>query len=192
MELILIRHARPQQIENADGPADPPLTDLGHRQAGAVAGWLATEAIDGLYVSPMTSAVETARPVADRLGLEPVVVDALIEHDAECPTYIPLEVMRQDRATWRAYLAELEAADRTAFVDGVVAGIEKLIAAHRGQRIVAVCHGGVINAWAAHTLGLAPTMFFNPGYTSVNRFMAASSGERSVLSLNELAHLRGL
>jgi hypothetical protein len=33
-------------------------------------------------------------------------------------------------------------------------------------------------------------MFFDPGYTSVQRFFAASSGERSVASLNELAHLR--
>ncbi len=29
-----------------------------------------------------------------------------------------------------------------------------------------------------------------PNYTSINRFAAARSGERSVLSLNEFAHLR--
>ena len=54
-----------------------------------------------------------------------------------------------------------------------------------------VCHGGVINGWAGHVLGLGPQMFFNPDYTSINRFRAASSGERSIVSLNETAHLRG-
>jgi probable phosphoglycerate mutase len=55
-----------------------------------------------------------------------------------------------------------------------------------------VCHGGVINSWAGHVLGVRePFFFFDPGYTSVNRFLAAGSGERSVVSLNETAHLRG-
>ena len=49
----------------------------------------------------------------------------------------------------------------------------------------------MINAWASTVLGLPVTLFFNPDYTSINRFMAASSGERSIVSLNETAHLRG-
>jgi probable phosphoglycerate mutase len=53
-----------------------------------------------------------------------------------------------------------------------------------------VCHGGVINAWAAHLLGLPRVLFFSPHYTSLNRFVAASSGQRSVVSLNETGHLR--
>jgi probable phosphoglycerate mutase len=48
----------------------------------------------------------------------------------------------------------------------------------------------VINAWAAHVLGMTRALFFQPDYTSVNRFLCASGGERSVLTLNETAHLR--
>jgi hypothetical protein len=33
-------------------------------------------------------------------------------------------------------------------------------------------------------------LFFLPHYTSVNRFLAARSGERSVVSLNETGHLK--
>ena len=50
----------------------------------------------------------------------------------------------------------------------------------------------MINAWAAHVLGIDAPIFFDPGYTSVQRFLAASTGERSVRSLNETAHLRGV
>ena len=41
----------------------------------------------------------------------------------------------------------------------------------------------------AHVIGLAPKLFFNPYYTSVNRFLIAGSGERSVVTLNDRAHL---
>jgi broad specificity phosphatase PhoE len=84
------------------------------------------------------------------------------------------------------------AEDRSGFARTVVDSLEGLIERHRGHKIAVVCHGGVINMWAAEVLGLQPEMFFEPFYTSVNRFMAASSGERSVVSLNEVAHLRGI
>ncbi len=46
-----------------------------------------------------------------------------------------------------------------------------------------------LNAWSAFVLELKTATFFLPDYTSINRFMAASSGERSVASLNETGHL---
>ena len=70
--------------------------------------------------------------------------------------------------------------------------MEKLIERFPGKRIVAVCHGGVINGYMTHILGIPdPSGFFYPNYTSIHRVAAARSGERSVLSLNETCHLRG-
>jgi hypothetical protein len=46
--------------------------------------------------------------------------------------------------------------------------------------------------YAGHVLGIDDPLFFLPGYTSISRVLAASSGERSIASLNETAHLRGL
>ena len=41
MELILIRHGLPLQVETEDGtPADPPLSEVGHKQAQRMAKWL--------------------------------------------------------------------------------------------------------------------------------------------------------
>ena len=41
MELILIRHGLPLQVETKDGtPADPPLSEVGHQQAQRMAKWL--------------------------------------------------------------------------------------------------------------------------------------------------------
>ena len=191
MELILIRHARPELIENADGPADPPLTDVGHRQARAMAAWMSAEELDALYVSPLARSRQTSEPLERILGTEATVVDGVKEFDYEESSYVPTEILRQDKERWRAFLAEEANSDRRLWVDEVARTLEELIASHRGERVVVVCHGGVVNAWATYTLQIGSAMFFNPDYTSINRFMAASSGERSIVSLNETGHLRG-
>ena len=192
MELVLIRHARPHRIESAGRPVDPDLTELGHRQALAMAEWLADERFDALYTSPMARARQTAAPLEQSVGLAAGVVDGVQEYDADSGEYIPIEDLKADKEKWRNFVQNHVAEDRSQFADTVVTSLEHLIGQHRGHRIAVVCHGGVINMWAAKVLGLEPEMFFEPYYTSVNRFMAASSGERSVVSLNEIGHLRTL
>jgi len=54
-----------------------------------------------------------------------------------------------------------------------------------------VCHGGVINAYLAHVLGLDDLLFFEPAYTSISRVRASRRGHRMLVSANETAHLRG-
>ncbi len=189
MELIVVRHARPERIEDADGPADPPLTDVGHRQARAVAGYLGGQRVDALYVSPMVRARQTAAPLERLLGVEATVRPGLVEFDADDPSYIPVEELQADKDAWKEYLANEANTDRSRFVATAVATIDKIAADHRGQRVVVVCHGGVINAWAHHVMSTPDSLFFNPDYTSINRFMVASTGEKSVVSLNETPHL---
>jgi probable phosphoglycerate mutase len=78
------------------------------------------------------------------------------------------------------------------FSERVISTIDALVDAHSGQRIAVSCHGGTINAYLSHVLGLAPsTGFFYPNYTSIHRVMASRSGVKSVLTMNETAHLRG-
>jgi len=194
MELLLIRHGLPIRRESEDGtPADPPLSEAGHDQARRVAAWLAGVEIHGIYASPLQRARETAAPLAGRLRCDVEIEPAVAEYDAESSLYIPMEELKAtDYEAWRAlatggYAPEL---DFLAFQSTVVEGVERIIAANPGRRVAVFCHGGVINAWATHVLGMAPQLFLDATYTSVNRFMAASSGERSLVSLNEAAHLR--
>jgi probable phosphoglycerate mutase len=79
MDLLLIRHAEPVRIENADGPADPPLSERGLRQAALAAGWLAAEPLDAIWASPMRRARETAAAIAQAHGLEVSIDDELGE-----------------------------------------------------------------------------------------------------------------
>lgn len=80
MHLLLIRHAQStnnrlyaEAGDRAGRHPDPPLTLLGHAQAGALANFACTDpALRGLthlYVSLTTRAVQTAAPLAAALGL---------------------------------------------------------------------------------------------------------------------------
>lgn len=190
MELLLIRHALPVRIDEgaATGPADPSLSPLGHAQAEALSDWLHGEGVDALWSSPMRRARETANPVARRLHLELVVDDGLAEFDREANSYIPIEELKAAGDPRWYEVPEQPAHFRTVVVDA----IERVVAAHPRQRVAIVCHGGVINAYAGHVLGIADPLFFLPTYTSISRVLAASTGQRSIGSLNEASHLRSL
>lgn len=195
VELLIIRHGLPVRIDDAGGPADPELSKEGHEQAHRLADWLRHETITAIVTSPMQRARETAVPLAEAFGLEPVVDDELAEFDRGQHFYVPIEELKAARdpryeALMRGEHLDSEV-DPFTFRDVVTVAVERVIEGNRGGTVAVVCHGGVINAYASHVLGIEFPLFFQPHYTSVNRFLASSGGHRSVASLNEIGHLRG-
>jgi probable phosphoglycerate mutase len=78
--VTLLRHGEPDWTPNGGGSVpDPGLTAYGRAQARAAAARLAREPLDAIYVSPFRRARETAAPLAEATGLEPVVVEHLAE-----------------------------------------------------------------------------------------------------------------
>jgi len=81
--MILLRHGQSEfnlhftATRKDPGIEDPKLTPLGHEQAEAAAEALAGEGITRILASPYTRALETAVPLARRLGL-PVHVQPLV------------------------------------------------------------------------------------------------------------------
>jgi 2,3-bisphosphoglycerate-dependent phosphoglycerate mutase len=66
--------------------------------------------------------------------------------------------------------------------------VETAIARNEGERILIVCHGGVINAYMGHIIRSPYDMFFRPAHTSVSIVMAGD-GRRVVRLLNDTHHL---
>ncbi|MFP6641851.1 MAG: histidine phosphatase family protein [Myxococcota bacterium] len=196
MELILIRHGLPLRVEREDGsPADPPLSETGRAQANAVGAWLAKEKIDAIYSSPLRRAYETAQPLSERIGMSIQLEPRVAEFDQDSETYVPLEELKLiDYERWLQFMKQgyPDGMDLESFRQGVIESLGEMASAHPGQSIAVFCHGGVINTLAADVIGLGFRLFFNPFYTSINRFLISSGGVRSVGSLNERAHLRDL
>jgi probable phosphoglycerate mutase len=197
MELIFVRHGEPHSEIRTDGsPADPPLTDLGHRQAAAVAAKLAAEPLDALYCSTMTRARQTADPILGATGLTGVYRDELREWGSRSSRYIGERDIRAAAGAEDPDIARLRngLADDHGyrFRDRVAAEVERIIASHRGERVVVVCHGGVISAYASHILGAERVLLFGAAHASITRVFAQSSGLRSLHTVNEHDHIKVL
>lgn len=178
------------------GIADPELSEAGQAQARLLADYLAMESIDAIYSSPLRRARETAAPVAERFSLPVSVLDGVAEYDRSSNVYVPVEELKAaNDPRWIEMRDGIWTSDDESeedFLRRVVESTEEVVARHSGQRVMIVCHGGVINAYLAHVLGLGNQRgFFYPNYTSVHRVAAARSGERSIVTVNETPHLRG-
>lgn len=196
MELLLIRHGLPVRRELSEGIADPELAPAGRAQARHLAEYLTAEPIDAVYSSPLRRAHQTAEPLAAAKGLAIAIVDDLAEADRDSNEYVPIEELKATNdPRWQAMLRGEhswgeESADE--FHHRVVVAVEGLIEANPGRRIAVCCHGGVINMYLCHVLGLPPNhALIYPNYTSIHRVAASRGGHRSVVSVNETAHLRG-
>jgi len=196
MELLIIRHGLPVRRELTEGAADPELAPQGREQAEHLARYLASEHIDAVYASPMARAKETAAPLAELLGMEIRISPGVAEWDQNSSEYVPVEELKAaNDPRWQAMLAGEWSSDESEddFRARVLESIETIVDDHRGQKVAVVCHGGIINGYLSHVLGLGEFArgFFYPNYTSINRVAAASSGERSIVTINETSHLRG-
>jgi len=197
MELLLIRHAEPVRIEQGEvkGPADPGLTGRGTEQATRLGDWLGGEGVDAIITSPLRRARETAAPLAGVLGIAPEIDPGVSEYDADSGEYIPIEELRALKdERWQATIEgrwdDAGGMNPVAFQAEVVPAIDAIIDRFAGAKVAVVCHGGVINVYLAHVLGIDRPLWFHPEYTSVHRVHAArSGGPRGLSSLNELAHL---
>jgi len=192
MELILIRHSLPVRRVVEVGIADPELSETGIQQAERIAKYLAEEKIEFIYTSPLKRAMQTAQPLAKRLGLNPVIVNDIAEYDRESNEYIPIEELRATKhPRWQKMLngewdAENETVDQ--FKSRVVGAIESIIEGHRSSTVAVVCHGAVVNHYLANILGITTVRgFFYPNYGSIHRVFASRKGPRSLMTLNESA-----
>lgn len=155
---------------------------------------LTGDRVDAIYASPALRARQTAAPLAQALGLEVQVETGLAEFDAGHTSYVPVEQLRAEGGPrWEALrTGELPGFDPAAFRADVVAGVERVVAAHPGGLAVLFAHSGTINAWTGHVAGVSRTLWVAPDYASLTRVGAARDGRRGLISLNETGHVRDL
>ena len=160
--ILLARHGETDWNREGrfQGHADPPLNATGHAQAAELAAELKDVELAAVHSSPLRRALETAQRVAAEHGLEPVAVDALREVDVgswqgltrpEIETRYPEQFAR-----WLDYDQGWE--DGESYEEmgrRAVAALLELAAAHAGERVLAVTHGGPIRAAIAFADGIS-------------------------------------
>jgi 2,3-bisphosphoglycerate-dependent phosphoglycerate mutase len=200
-DLYLVRHGQSAPYIDGtlfaliDGQGDPPLSAEGEAQAQLVCARLAALGVDAIYVSTMRRTTQTAAPLADRLGLTPVVDARLREvHLGDWEG----GVFRKNVAEGHPIAMRMSAEERwdvipgaepaEAFAGRVRAAIERIAASHAGQRVAAFTHGGVIGQALALAAASRPFAFIGAENTSISRVVITP--ERWIVrGYNDTAHL---
>ena len=194
--LLLIRHGRSADvIPGSDESLDPELHEVGLEQVAALDRRLADLAIDAVYSSDLRRAADTARPLADRRGLEVTQLPDLRE--------VWLGDWERGEFRRRAFVRDpewLEFAtsgrwDKVPGSEGddalrtrVTRTIGRIAGAHVGQTAAVVCHGGVINAFVAAIYGLERSYFAAIENTSVT-VVHVRADTHFLVTLNSCDHL---
>jgi broad specificity phosphatase PhoE len=145
-ELYLVRHGETDwnRQHRIQGLTDIPLNATGRRQARAAGKLLSRRNWNGIYASPLSRASETASIIAGQTGLaEPHPVDALVERnygEAEGLNFIEIDKRYPDRSEVPGQESRAEVIER------VVPALRDLAAAHPGESLIVVSHGGAIRA----------------------------------------------
>jgi len=202
MLLYCVRHG--ETTFNAEGRIqgrlDTPLSPAGESQCALIAAALAKigrqRPFDFVVSSPLRRAYETARPIAEQLGLPLRTDDRLAElHAGVFQGLLPAEMESQfPEATdrWRSHDPDYVipgGESRRQLMTRGQAALDELLR-QEGRAAVVVAHGGLLTAAFKGLLGIpaerSPFMLYN-GSISTLEF----SGQVKLLTLNEIEHLRG-
>lgn len=191
---LLIRHGENDYVKKGKLAGRLPgvhLNKHGLQQAQRLAELLAPAPIKAIYSSPLERAVETAQPLAVKLGLEVQLRPGLLETAYGEWTDQSLKKLRRDKR-WK--IVQL-APSRFRFPGGesfaesqqrIVSELEALCTAHEARDLVAcVAHADPIKLAVAYYLGLPLDHFqrLNVSPASVTALMLGESSS-TLLTLN--------
>jgi broad specificity phosphatase PhoE len=149
--LILARHGETDWNRDGiwQGHGDPPLNDLGRRQAAELADRIAAVEIAAVYSSDLRRAYETAEIVAAVKGLDITAEPDLREMDVGSWSGLTSEEI----ATRFPEMTHHDGEEREAFDARAVGVLRRIAGAHEGSRVLVVTHGGVVRALDRHVIG---------------------------------------
>ncbi len=199
---LLLRHGQTALSvdKRFSGVGDPELTAVGKDQAAAAATRLASSGATAVVSSPLRRARATAEHVARALGLDVELEPGLRETDFgawDGHTFAQVRERWPDELS--AWLADPAVAppggesfaDTTVRVSGA---LDRILAAHEGERLVLVSHVTPIKTLLRLALDAPPSALHRMylELACLSEVAWFSDGPSVVRSLNDTAHLAGL
>ena len=203
-DLILIRDA--QAVRDLGNGlvgwwTDVPLSKTGQRQAILLGEHLKSQfSIQALYVSTLTRAWETGDIVQRAIRCRPIPEPGLREMDGgdlvgltfdearrKYPGLIGRPLGFQERYPGGESFPTLHSR--------VMKALGRILAEHKDQTVAAITHGGPLNVYLRSILGHPVEelqLRFECGDCSIHHVRFGEEGERTLIKLNDTAHLRAL
>ena len=214
----MIRHAQPEWVKDGLSVVNPPLSELGFRQAEILGERLKDDRFDHVFVSPLLRARQTAAPVLNHHA-RPQVIEPWLEEIREPawhgqPAEVTVKMYNDDAKAnsldrWSGLSGGESVSD---FVARIRSGCTEFLLRHGVRRqdtllpvwdiddpktsFVFVAHAGTNSVIICHLLGLEPTPWewerFVIGHASMTTIKAIKLGDGYTFSLENLSDLEHL
>lgn len=201
--ILAIRHGETawNRESRIQGHLDIPLNGVGRAQARRVGAALQGEAVAAIYASDLARARETAEAVAASTGAS-LQLDARLRERAfgrfEGLTWQEIgERWPEDSERWRrrepGFAVGGHGESLEQFYARCLAAVTGMAAAHPGQTIAIVAHGGVMDCLyrAGSRQSLQAARSWTLGNATINRLLYSAEG-LSIVGWNDDLHLDGL
>ena len=200
MKLLVIRHGESEAdlLDVHEGRADFALTERGHRQAEAMANYVADNYnISKLYASTLTRARQTAQHLSEKTAIPIVFDENLMEFNNGLLAGLPRAVVREkypeihnlpiDKAV---YGQESQVEFRQRAENALSRIINE---AEPNETIAVVSHGGMINQLyrSLFNMPVDCIYFFNTADTGIH-IWSLTDRERRVIKANYDEHTKGI
>lgn len=200
MKLLVIRHGESEAdlLDVHEGKVDFSLTERGHRQAEAIANYVAENYnISKIYASTLTRAKQTAGHLSNRTGIPIVFDENLMEFNNGLLAGLPRAVVREkypevpnlpiDKAVY-GQESQVE------FRQRAENALSRVISESQADETIAiVSHGGMINQLyrSLFEIPIDCKFFFNTADTGIH-IWSVSDTERRVVKANFDEHTKGI
>lgn len=200
MRILLIRHGESEAdlLDVHEGRADFALTKRGHRQAKAMANYVAENYnISKIYASTLTRAKQTVRHLSEKIGIPIIFDEDLMEFNNGLLAGLPRDVVREkypivpdlpvDKSVY-GQESQLEFRQRADKVLSKIIGETKA-----DETAVIVSHGGMINQLyrSFFNMPVDCMYFFNTADTGIHVWNLIDN-ERRVIKANFDEHTNGI
>ncbi len=200
MKILVIRHGESEAdlLDVHEGRADFALTERGHRQAEAMADYVAENYnISKIYASTLTRAKQTAGHLSDKTGVTVVFDEDLMEFNNGLLAGLPRAVVREkypevsDLPIDKAVYGQESQVEFRQRAENALSRI--LSEAEPDETIAVVSHGGMINQLyrSFFNMPVDCIYFFNTADTGIH-IWSFSDRERRVIKANFDEHIKGI
>lgn len=200
MKLLVIRHGESEAdlLDVHEGRADFALTERGHRQAEAMAEYVAQNYnISKIYASTLTRAKQTAQHLSDKTDMPIIFDENLMEFNNGLLAGLPRDVVREkypiipdlpiDKAVY-------EQESQVEFRQRAENALSRVVSESQADETIAiVSHGGMINQLyrSLFEMPVDCKFFFNTADTGIH-IWSVSDTERRVIKANFDEHTKGI
>lgn len=200
MILLVIRHGESEAdlLDVHEGRADFALTERGHRQAEAMANYVADNYnISKIYASTLTRAKQTAQHLSDKTGISIIFDENLMEFNNGLLAGLPRAVVREkypevpDLPIDKAVYGQESQVEFRQRAENALSRI--MNEAENDETIAVVSHGGMINQLyrSFFNMPVDCIYFFNTADTGIHMW-SLTDRERRVIKANYDEHTKGI